>query len=78
MPAPDLVVMRSKGDPELFIITERSRYRAAVDAFHQSDPDDSLLHVQPDRAESIIRGIVNLNAVVDTITVKGLYRHHTG
>ncbi len=78
MPTPDLVVLRSKNDPDLYIITERSRYRAAVDTFHDSDPDDSLLHVQPDRAEGILRGIVNLTAVVDTIAVKGLYRHRTG
>lgn len=73
----DLIILRSKADPYLFIITERSRYRAAMDAFHASNPDDSLIHVPPDRAQVLLRGIVDLSYVVDAINAKGLYRYMT-
>ncbi|HBC08604.1 MAG TPA: hypothetical protein DC046_13650 [Rhodospirillaceae bacterium] len=73
----DLIVLRSKADPYLFIITERSRYRVAMDAFHASDPDDSLIHVPPDRAQALLRGMTSLAYVVDAINAKGLYRYQT-
>jgi hypothetical protein len=77
MADPDLIVLRSKADPYLYIVTERSRYRVAMDTFHASDPDDSLIHVPPDRAQSLLRGMADLNFVIDAITAKGLYRYQT-
>jgi len=73
----DLIVLRSKANPDLFIITERSRYRVAMDAFHASDPDDSLIHVPPDRAQALLRGMADLAYAVDVINTKGLYRYQT-
>ncbi|HBT42592.1 MAG TPA: hypothetical protein DIW51_16695 [Rhodospirillaceae bacterium] len=73
----DLIVLRSKTDPYLFIITQRSRYRVAMDAFHASDPNDSLIHVPPDRAQTLLRGMTDLSYVVDAINAKGLYRYQT-
>lgn len=73
----DLIVLRSKTDPYLFIITQRGRYRVAMDAFHASDPNDSLIHVPPDRAHNLLRGMTDLSYVVDTINAKGLYRYQT-
>jgi hypothetical protein len=78
MAVPDLVVMRSKSDPDLYVITERSRYRAAVDAFHSSSPDDSLIYVPEDRAANLVRGLADLGFVVNAINSEGLYRHRTG
>ncbi|MAN79380.1 MAG: hypothetical protein CMM77_17120 [Rhodospirillaceae bacterium] len=77
MTDPDLIVLRSKTDPYLFIITERSRYRTAMDAFHTTNPDDSLIHVPPDRAQALLRGMTDLSYVVDAINAKGLYRYQT-
>ncbi|MEQ9557422.1 MAG: hypothetical protein RIG67_16755 [Rhodospirillales bacterium] len=77
MAEPDLIVLRSKTDPYLFIVTERSRYRVAMDTFHASDPDDSLIHVPPDRAQALLRGMADIGFVVNAINARGLYRYQT-
>ncbi len=74
MPGPDLIVLRSKDNPGLYVITERSRYRMAVDGYHATDPDDSLIHVPPDRAAMVLRGLVDTSVVEAAINSQGLYR----
>ena len=74
----DLIILRSKADPLLYVITERGRYGLAMDAFHTSDPDDSLIHVPIDRAETLLRGLVDMAPIHSAINTEGLYRHRTG
>ena len=74
----DLIIMRSKADPSLYVVTERSRYRSAMDAFHSSNPEDSLIHVPPNRAELLLRGLSDQPSVQSAIDADGLYRHQIG
>ena len=69
------IVLRSKLNPEDFVITKRDGYRNAMDRYRASAPDDSLIHVPPATAERLLRALPDLRTVEKSIFDDGLYLH---
>lgn len=71
----DFQILRSRKDPEFYIITDERNYHRALQEYRESQPGDELVPAEPGCHQRVLDTIPNLSVVRSFIDLIGYFGH---
>lgn len=71
----DFQILRSKKDPEFYIITDERNYHRALQEYRESQPGDELIAAPVEIHQRVLDTIPNLSVVRSFIDLIGYFGH---
>ena len=71
----DFQILRSRKDPEFYIITDVRNYQRAMQEYQDSQPGDELVAADPGSEQRVLDTIPNLSVVRSFIDLIGYFGH---